>query len=109
MGSLPTRRDIADIRNLVRALWLVFKKGKPTEPVNIGAGKSYSIGWIAERLAQLSRVPVKFAKIGNSCAQRMNRKTMQISRGSGRWDTRRNSKSSERLWTRWSTGVASEY
>ena len=59
VGNLSTRRDIADIRDVVRALWLVFEKGTPAEPVNVGAGKSYSIGWIAETLAKLSRVPLK--------------------------------------------------
>ena len=59
VGNLSTRRDIADIRDVVRALWLVFEKGRPAEPVNVGAGRSYSIGWIAESLAKLSRVPLK--------------------------------------------------
>jgi len=59
VGNLSTRRDIADIRDVVRALWLVFEKGTPAEPVNVGAGRSYSIGWIAETLAKLSRVPLK--------------------------------------------------
>ena len=59
VGNLSTRRDIADIRDVVRALWLVFEKGTPAEPVNVGAGRSYSIGWIAETLAKLSRIPLK--------------------------------------------------
>jgi GDP-4-dehydro-6-deoxy-D-mannose reductase len=59
VGNLTTRRDIVDIRDSVRALWLVFEKGKPEEPVNVGAGQSYSIGWIAETVARLSRVPVE--------------------------------------------------
>lgn len=59
VGNLSTRRDVADIRDSVRALWLVFEKGTPTEPVNVGACKSYSIGWIAETLVHLSRVPIE--------------------------------------------------
>ena len=65
VGNLSTRRDVADIRDSVRALWLVFEKGTPTEPVNVGAGQSYSIGWIADTLAKLSRVPVQFREDPN--------------------------------------------
>ena len=59
VGNLSTRRDVQDIRDAVRALWLVFEKGIPSQPVNIGSGKSCSIRWIAETLARLSRVAVK--------------------------------------------------
>lgn len=59
VGNLETRRDISDIRDVVRALWLVFEKGDPREAVNVGAGQDYSIGWIAERLVALARVPVQ--------------------------------------------------
>lgn len=59
MGNISTRHDVVDIRDSVRALWLVSEKGQPMEPVNIGAGRSYSIAWIAETLSHLSRVPVE--------------------------------------------------
>ncbi len=59
VGNLDTSRDISDIRDVVRAMWLVFEKGKPTEAVNVGAGRSFSIRWIAERLLALSKVPLK--------------------------------------------------
>jgi GDP-4-dehydro-6-deoxy-D-mannose reductase len=58
VGNLETMRDISDIRDVVRAMWLIFEKGDPTVPVNVGAGRSYSIRWIAERLVALARVPV---------------------------------------------------
>jgi len=59
VGNLDTLRDVSDIRDVVRAMWLVFEKGDPKEPVNVGAGRSYSIRWIADQLVQLSRVPLK--------------------------------------------------
>jgi len=58
VGNLEALRDVSDIRDVVRAMWLIFEKGDPKEPVNIGAGRSYSIRWIAEQLAQLARVPI---------------------------------------------------
>jgi len=59
VGNLTTKRDVQDIRDAVRALWLVFEKGVPSEPVNVGSGNSYSISWIAETLARLSKVAVE--------------------------------------------------
>lgn len=58
VGNLDTRRDISDVRDVVRALWLVFETGNPRQPVNVGAGKNYSIREIAEKLVRLSRVPL---------------------------------------------------
>ena len=59
VGNLSTKRDVQDIRDAVRALWLVFERGVPAEPVNVGSGNNYSIGWIAETLARLSHVAVE--------------------------------------------------
>jgi GDP-4-dehydro-6-deoxy-D-mannose reductase len=58
VGNLDTLRDISDIRDVVRAMWLVFEKGDPKEPVNVAAGRSFSIRWIAEQLVSLARVRV---------------------------------------------------
>jgi GDP-4-dehydro-6-deoxy-D-mannose reductase len=59
VGNIDTLRDISDIRDVVRAMWTVFEKGKPTEAVNVGAGKSYSIRWIVEQLTRLCKVPLE--------------------------------------------------
>ncbi len=58
VGNLETLRDVSDIRDVVRAIWLVFERGSPELPVNVGAGRSYSVGWIAEQLLREARVPV---------------------------------------------------
>ncbi len=58
VGNLDTRRDVSDIRDVVRALWLVFEKGDPRAPVNVGAGQSYSIRDIADTLVRLAKVPL---------------------------------------------------
>lgn len=59
VGNLDTLRDVSDIRDVIRALWLVFERGNPTEPVNVGAGRSFSVRWIAERLVREAKVPVE--------------------------------------------------
>jgi GDP-4-dehydro-6-deoxy-D-mannose reductase len=58
VGNLETQRDISDIRDVVRAIWTIFEFGKSETPVNVGAGRSYSIRWIAEQLIRSARVPI---------------------------------------------------
>ncbi len=62
VGNLDTLRDVSDIRDVVGAMWLVFEKGDPKEPVNVAAGRSYSIRWIADQLVGLAKVPVKVSR-----------------------------------------------
>ena len=59
VGNLDTRRDVSDIRDVLKAMWRIFESGDPTKPVNVGAGQSYSIRYIAEQLQKLARVPVE--------------------------------------------------
>ncbi len=56
VGNLEPRRDISDIRDIVPALWRVFERSDPFEPVNVGRGRSYSIRSIVDRLIALARV-----------------------------------------------------
>ena len=58
VGNLEVRRDISDVRDVIRAIWAVFERGDPKQPINIGAGRSYSIRAVAETLVRLARVPV---------------------------------------------------
>ncbi len=58
VGNLDVRRDISDVRDVVRAIWTVFERGEPSQPINIGAGQSFSVRSIAESLLRLSRVPL---------------------------------------------------
>lgn len=59
VGNLDVRRDVSDIRDAVPALWRVFEAGTPEVPVNVGAGASYSIRSMVERLVGLARVPLE--------------------------------------------------
>ncbi len=58
VGNLEPSRDVSDIRDVVRAMWLVFEHGRPEEAVNVGAGVSYSVRWILNELLSLARVPI---------------------------------------------------
>jgi len=62
VGNLDTRRDISDVRDIVRALWTLFEKGDPIEPMNVGAGQSFSIREIAETLVRFSGVPMRIVQ-----------------------------------------------
>jgi GDP-4-dehydro-6-deoxy-D-mannose reductase len=58
VGNLEARRDVSDIRDVVPALWKVFEAGTSEQPVNVGAGQSYSVRAIVDRLVALARVPL---------------------------------------------------
>ncbi|MGA8604473.1 MAG: GDP-mannose 4,6-dehydratase [Thermoplasmata archaeon] len=58
VGNLDIRRDISDVRDVVRAIWILFERGDPQQPINIGAGESFSIRTVAEALLRRSRVPL---------------------------------------------------
>jgi GDP-4-dehydro-6-deoxy-D-mannose reductase len=60
VGNLDTWRDVSDIRDSVRALWRIFEAGDPDQPVNVGAGQSYSVRWIVERLLEKAKTPLTF-------------------------------------------------
>jgi GDP-4-dehydro-6-deoxy-D-mannose reductase len=62
VGNLATLRDISDIRDVLKAMWRIFESGVPTEPVNVGAGQSYSMRQVAETLQKLARVPVEIVQ-----------------------------------------------
>jgi GDP-4-dehydro-6-deoxy-D-mannose reductase len=59
VGNLDARRDVSDVRDVLKAMWRIFEAGEPTTPVNVGAGQSYSIHHIVEELVKLARVPVE--------------------------------------------------
>ena len=58
VGNLDVERDVSDVRDVVRAIWVVFEKGDPRQPVNIGAGQSFSVRGIAESLVRMAKVPI---------------------------------------------------
>jgi GDP-4-dehydro-6-deoxy-D-mannose reductase len=59
VGNLLARRDFSDVRDVVRAYYLVVTQGQPGEVYNIGSGRSRSIQEILDLLVGLCRVAVR--------------------------------------------------
>lgn len=59
VGNLETARDFVDVRDGVKALWLLGLKGKTGEVYNICSGKSYTIKESLECLIGISGLQVK--------------------------------------------------
>ncbi len=57
VGNLSARRDFTDVRDTVRAYYLLATQGEPGEVYNIGSGRSHSIREILDILIGYSRVP----------------------------------------------------
>ncbi len=54
VGNLDAKRDISDVRDIVRGYVLLMEKGKGGEVYNIGSGKSFKIGELLDILLALS-------------------------------------------------------
>jgi len=52
-GNLEARRDITDVRDMVRAYRLAVEGGEPGETYNIGLGKAYSVQEILNKIIKI--------------------------------------------------------
>lgn len=60
VGNLDTRRDFTDVRDMVRAYWLLLERGDPDAVYLACRGRSLPVRRVIEGLAPLARVPVTF-------------------------------------------------
>ena len=51
MGNLKVKRDFSDVRDVVRAYYLLIEKGEAGEAYNVAAGRGISVQKIVEVLA----------------------------------------------------------
>jgi GDP-4-dehydro-6-deoxy-D-mannose reductase len=58
IGNLTPRRDITDVRDVVRAYRLIVEHGAPGEVYNVCSGAAVSVKEIAEHLLQLAERPM---------------------------------------------------
>ena len=58
VGNLDARRDITDVRDVVRAYALIMEHGQPGRPYNVCRGEAYRIGDLLDSLVGLSRTPI---------------------------------------------------
>ncbi|MGB9893117.1 MAG: GDP-mannose 4,6-dehydratase [Candidatus Saccharicenans sp.] len=55
VAHLETKRDYTDIRDLVRAIWLISEKGEAGEAYNLGSGQAWSGNEILKMLLGMTR------------------------------------------------------
>lgn len=59
VGNLDAYRDFSDVRDVVRAYWLVLDMGEPGEVYNIGSGKAWKIKDVLDILLGMAKVPLE--------------------------------------------------
>ncbi|MEO7430309.1 MAG: GDP-mannose 4,6-dehydratase [Acidimicrobiales bacterium] len=58
VGNLSARRDITDVRDVVRAYRLLIEHGEPGEVYNVCSGQDIAIQELADHLVALARRPI---------------------------------------------------
>jgi len=59
VGDLTSKRDITDVRDMVRAYWMMLDKGEPGEVYNIGSGTTRTMGEMLEMLLGMSTAKIE--------------------------------------------------
>jgi len=59
VGNLEVRRDLADVRDVVRAYVMLITHGESGQVYNVGSGQSHSIQELLEILLAMSRVAIE--------------------------------------------------
>ena len=58
-GNLDARRDFTDVRDVVRAYWLLLNQGQPGEVYNVGSGRAVSIQEMLDIFLHMSAVAIR--------------------------------------------------
>lgn len=58
VGNLEAKRDFTDVRDTVRAYWLILNEGEPGEVYNIGSGAPRSIRQLLDILLDFSELDI---------------------------------------------------
>jgi len=59
VGDLTSQRDITDVRDMVRAYWLMLEHGEPGVVYNIGSGTTRPMGDMLDMLLAMSNVRIE--------------------------------------------------
>lgn len=65
VGNLEAKRDFSDVRDVVKAYYLIAKEGIKGEVYNVGSGISYSIKELLEYMLQKSLIKISIEKDKN--------------------------------------------
>lgn len=61
VGNLDARRDITDVRDVVRAYRLLAENGQPGRPYNVCSGKAYRVGDLLETMLGRAKMKIRVA------------------------------------------------
>ncbi|MCB0252070.1 MAG: GDP-mannose 4,6-dehydratase, partial [Anaerolineae bacterium] len=61
VGNLSTERDFTDVRDVVRAYWLLAQHGETGACYNVGSGQPRTIRWLLDTLLDLTDIPIDVA------------------------------------------------
>jgi GDP-4-dehydro-6-deoxy-D-mannose reductase len=59
VGTLTTRRDFTDVRDVVRAYWLALERGTPGEIYNVASGRAVTIREVVDGFLALASRPIE--------------------------------------------------
>jgi GDP-4-dehydro-6-deoxy-D-mannose reductase len=59
VGNLTAKRDLTDVRDMMRAYYFALEHGVPGEVYNIGSGRAVAIQDMLDMLLKQSRVPIR--------------------------------------------------
>lgn len=59
VGNLDAIRDFSDVRDIVRAYWLLLQNGAPGEAYNVGSGVGKPVRWLLDTLLQMSTTQIE--------------------------------------------------
>src|SRR5713226_4479961 len=58
-GDLTSKRDLSDVRDIVRAYWLALEKAEPGESYNVGSGRTHTIREMLDVLLGFSTLKIR--------------------------------------------------
>ncbi len=62
VGNLSARRDLSDVRDIVRGYRMIAEKGRSGEIYQLCSGRDYQIGVLLKKLIELSDKPIRIKK-----------------------------------------------
>lgn len=65
VGNLEGIRDFTDVKDAVKALWLLYEKGKPGEVYNVCSGNGVKMGDVVKMLAGMAKTDIKVKRDEN--------------------------------------------
>lgn len=65
VGNLEGIRDFTDVKDAVKALWLLYERGKPGEVYNVCSGKGVNMGDVVKMLVGMAKTDIKVKRDEN--------------------------------------------